>query len=122
MANRALYSAGFIVALTSVLACDPIASMSGSVHRADRSPVAGASVTIECSSLDSGRITATTDSQGRFSATKIGCFDKMCNIDVAVTGEPIRSFPSAQYCTGDCDQSCPRAIEADLTIPDVSSH
>lgn len=100
-----------------VVACDPIASMSGTVKRADGVPVSDATVSISCKSLDGWGMSATTNAQGEFSASKIGCIDKNCGIDVAVEGEPTRQFPSADYCASDCGVPCPRTIRADLTIP-----
>jgi hypothetical protein len=119
MTFRVSWSPAFLLAITSVLlGCDPHASMSGTVRRQNGSPVPGAKVTITCSSLDGGRMTATTNTQGAFSASRIGCIDKQCGIDVSVTGEPTRRFATAEYCAADCGDSCPSAIKADLTIPD----
>jgi hypothetical protein len=100
-------------------ACDPHASMSGTVKHIDESPVSGATVSITCDSLDEGSMKATTDAEGTFSASKIGCIDKKCTIDVADSGEPIRRFPTADYCVAKCNDSCPSAIEAALRIPAV---
>jgi hypothetical protein len=93
--------------------------MSGTVKRQDGSPVSGATVMITCSSLDQAKMSAVTNAQGAFSANKIGCIDKQCSLDVAVTGEPSRRFGTADCCASDCDDSCPSRIEANLTITDA---
>jgi hypothetical protein len=112
----------FVIPLTSLLmGCDPHASMSGTVKRQDGSPVVGARVSIRCSSLDGGNMSATTNAQGAFSASKIGCIDKQCGLEVVVAGEPTRQFPTAEYCARDCGDPCPSAIQADLTLPDPGS-
>lgn len=103
-----------------LLACDPNVSMRGTVDRPSGAPVAGAKVSITCSSLDGGGIAATTDAQGAFSANKIGCVDKKCDIDVAVSGEPVRHFPSSDYCAGG-DPACCSVIQANLTVPETGS-
>ena len=77
-------------------------------------------VGITCSSLDGGDMVATTDAQGAFSANKIGCIDKKCDIDVAVSGEPVRHFPSGDYCASG-GPSCCSVIRANLTIPETGS-
>jgi hypothetical protein len=51
---------------------------------------------------------------------KIGCIDKKCDIDVAVSGEPIRHFPSGDYCASG-ENTCCRAIQANLTIPETGA-
>lgn len=103
-----------------LLACDPVMSMKGVVARPDGTPVAAATVSVACSSLDGHSISATTNTQGAFSATKIGCVEKDCSIDVTVSGEPVRHFPSPDYCTN-LDGTCCRTIQADLTIPAAGS-
>lgn len=102
------------------LACDPIASMKGTVNRPSGAPVAGAKVSITCSSLDGGGIGATTDTQGEFSARKIGCIEKDCDIDVAILGEPVRHFPSADHCISGGPDCC-RVIQANLIVPEAGS-
>ena len=92
---RFLSAVAITVLTLPLLACDPEASMKGTVDRQTGAPVAGAKVSITCSSLDGGGIAATTDAQGTFSANKIGCIDKQCDIDVAISGEPVRHFPSS---------------------------
>jgi hypothetical protein len=103
-------------AIFFLLACDPTVSLKGSVMRPDGTPVAGAKVSIACSSLSGGSISAMTDVRGAFSTTNIGCVEKDCSIDVAVSGEPVQHFPPKNYCTN-LDGTCCRAIQANLTIP-----
>jgi hypothetical protein len=117
---RLLLAAGIALLALLLIACDPVASMKGTVDRPSGAPVAGANVSITCSSLDGGGIAAATDAHGAFSANKIGCIDKKCDIDVAVSGEPIRHFPSGDYCASGEDTCC-RAIQANLTIPETGA-
>ena len=117
---RFLSSAVVVLLTLPLLACDPEASMKGTVDRPSGVPVAGAKVSITCSSFDGGGMAATTDAQGGFSASKIGCIDNACDIEVAVSGEPVRHFPVGDYCTNGGPRCC-RSIQADLAIPEMGS-
>jgi hypothetical protein len=109
-----------IVALviTSLLGCDPIVSIDGTVKRTSGIAVVGAKVGVKDSSLDGGGITARTDAQGAFSADRIGCIERSSILDLTVLGEPVRHFSVGDYCVAK-DGRCCRRLHADLVIPEA---
>jgi hypothetical protein len=117
---RLLLAAVIALLALPLMACDPVASMKGTLDRPSGTPVAGAKVSITCSSLSGGSMASTTDAHGAFSGSQIGCIDKKCDIDVAVSGEPVRHFPSGDYCASG-DPTCCSVIQANLTIPETGS-
>jgi hypothetical protein len=109
--------AAALALLPFICQCDPSLSLDGWVHRADDSPVSGATVRTRCTDEGTyGEASATTKADGTFSAEGTGSVNEDCVIEVLVTGEPTRKFDALDYCTDGNDVSC-TTLEAHLAIP-----
>jgi hypothetical protein len=94
--------------------CDPVFDMSGSVHRTDGTPVAGATVGVHCGA--GGGLEAITDDNGKFEGNGVAEVSDECTGKIFVEGELTQEFDPIDYCVeGDSDEC--RRIEAKLTIP-----
>jgi hypothetical protein len=92
----------------ALLACDPSTSLRGQLTHADGSGVAGATVRTVCAN-QSGSMTATTDVQGRFSTSGIGCVGDDCHLEVLAPGRDAVTLPVTPHCQGTalgCGKGC----------------
>jgi hypothetical protein len=86
----------FVVALTGIGGCDPDFRLAGSVVDTSGSPVAGAIVRIDCSSMHAE---VTTDSAGRFNYFQIGVSAADCPIEVRSASYATWTAQVGQHCT-----------------------
>ncbi len=100
--------------LPFVCHCDPVLTISGSVHRTDDAPVAGATVLVDCD--EEGEVSAETKDDGNFESDGIATGSKICKGSVAVEGEPSFHFRPSRYCVeSDGGDDCKR-MKMDLVI------
>ena len=102
-----LRALSFILVASSIVACDPVGAVRGTVTDGAKAPIKDANVVLDCGGRGHP---ATTDSQGKYTTERVGFLSPGCEVEASKEGFATSRQKHGNKCTDTDKSNCRTAV------------